>query len=911
MDHHSEQAQRLFADTQWLQRVARQMVNNPTAADDLVQDTWLAALRYRGKAILNRRAWLRSLLSNLLVSQRRGETARLAREAEVARTEALPSSADLCERAEMQRVMGEALLALEEPNRTTALLRFLEGMEPLEIAQRQGVPVNTVRWRLRRSVDFLRERLDSEVGQHWGLALLSLMDPKKSALGSGPLHSATTFGLTLIMKKTLLVGCALVPLAMLANRLLPEPAALDGLVGMPAADGDFQVTPTPAQLEAEPAGNEREVVSALPSSTDAAAIVSDTLAASATLLFQAVSLEHGRPLAGVAVMLEVGERSIIDYASSRKRLSDEAGELRLEVPAGETVHVQAWGEEPAAGLAVMDIEACAPGEVRTVRLKLPTIVDLAFCGRVVDEQTGLPVPDVDVLAKSPSGIPAAIETARTGVDGIFELQVPSWRSVTFRASRPGHGRIFFTPQAGHSQRAQALDLRLPGAATVRGLVDAKYGQTGSLRVQMETPLAQLLRPSSKSPWQFTTELWTAEVDSAGHYQLDGLNAGAEFSARLLVDGVVARELPGTLVLENNEIRSIDWVLDDGASVSGQIRDQFGEPLPDVKIWLRSAQRKADRRLFSFDRPDVSTSTSDSTGHFKFEDVPSGDWLIGPGAVEQGPGARVAPWAVHIRVEPGMKRTQLLLQGVRDLSIKGRVLDFDGRPVANCSVTVDCERSGTRRVRSNSEGHFVAIGLLDESYTFSAGGIGAGHARSNSITTKPGGQEALLVLGPSGSIRGRVLGIQGTNVRGAALISSRDFVDSDEGWTRVSVRLDGYFALDGLTPGQYDVFVKLKDGRCGLLSDHKVVASELEDEVQIKLGEVAQLELSTDEGVEWASYELFIGRALVAVGSCDEQGGEAHLVPPGQLEVRYQTSDGQEGSKLINALSELPTKIVLP
>ena len=179
MDPLSTPAERLFADTLWLQRIARQLVRDPEVAEDLVQDTWLAALRYRGRAILNRRAWLRSLLFHRLVSTRRRDTARADREGEAARPEALPSTAELCERAELQRVMGEALLALEEPFRTTALLRFLEGLAPVEIAERQGVPVNTVRWRLRHSVRTLRERLDRDVGEHWGLALLALVDPKQ------------------------------------------------------------------------------------------------------------------------------------------------------------------------------------------------------------------------------------------------------------------------------------------------------------------------------------------------------------------------------------------------------------------------------------------------------------------------------------------------------------------------------------------------------------------------------------------------------------------------------------------------------------------------------------------------------------------------------------------------------------
>ncbi|MFT7679436.1 MAG: DNA-directed RNA polymerase specialized sigma24 family protein [Planctomycetota bacterium] len=37
--------EQLFADTAWLRQVARSLVSDPEAAEDLVQETWLARLR--------------------------------------------------------------------------------------------------------------------------------------------------------------------------------------------------------------------------------------------------------------------------------------------------------------------------------------------------------------------------------------------------------------------------------------------------------------------------------------------------------------------------------------------------------------------------------------------------------------------------------------------------------------------------------------------------------------------------------------------------------------------------------------------------------------------------------------------------------------------------------------------------
>ena len=45
---------------------------------------------------------------------------------------------------------------LDEPYRTTLLLRYGEMLSSVEIARRQQVPAGTVRWRLKSAVDRLR-----------------------------------------------------------------------------------------------------------------------------------------------------------------------------------------------------------------------------------------------------------------------------------------------------------------------------------------------------------------------------------------------------------------------------------------------------------------------------------------------------------------------------------------------------------------------------------------------------------------------------------------------------------------------------------------------------------------------------------------------------------------------------------
>ena len=53
----------------------------------------------------------------------------------------------------LQRELVDIVTGLDEPYRTTVLLRYIHGLEPRELALRQGVPLETVRTRLKRGLE--------------------------------------------------------------------------------------------------------------------------------------------------------------------------------------------------------------------------------------------------------------------------------------------------------------------------------------------------------------------------------------------------------------------------------------------------------------------------------------------------------------------------------------------------------------------------------------------------------------------------------------------------------------------------------------------------------------------------------------------------------------------------------------
>jgi RNA polymerase sigma-70 factor (ECF subfamily) len=149
----------LLAQSNWLRRLARGLVRDESAAEDLAQDTWVAALRARPADL---RAWMSVVARNFARRSRRDEGLRSAHEARGARSEPVEGPDEIGARVELQRKLAEALLALEEPYRSALVLRYLDGLSTIQVAEKLGVSHDAARQRISRGLAKLRERLDRE-----------------------------------------------------------------------------------------------------------------------------------------------------------------------------------------------------------------------------------------------------------------------------------------------------------------------------------------------------------------------------------------------------------------------------------------------------------------------------------------------------------------------------------------------------------------------------------------------------------------------------------------------------------------------------------------------------------------------------------------------------------------------------
>src|SRR5688572_11700551 len=164
----------LLAHVDWMRRLAMALVHDPEEAKDLAQEGVSAALERPPLDDRPVRPWLAGVLRNLAKLRARGSGRRVRREAATEARDAPPSPEALVERVRTERRVTALVLALEEPFRSTLLLRYYEGQTAAQIARAQQVPAGTVRWRLKHGLDRIRAELDGQ-DRRWRLVLAPLL----------------------------------------------------------------------------------------------------------------------------------------------------------------------------------------------------------------------------------------------------------------------------------------------------------------------------------------------------------------------------------------------------------------------------------------------------------------------------------------------------------------------------------------------------------------------------------------------------------------------------------------------------------------------------------------------------------------------------------------------------------------
>ncbi|HEX6884454.1 MAG TPA: sigma-70 family RNA polymerase sigma factor [Planctomycetota bacterium] len=356
----------LLARDRWVRSLARRLAADPATAEDLAQETWLAALSAR-HARPGERPWLARVLRNAWKDHLRGLGRRQRRERAAAAAEALAPADELVAELELRERLMRALRELEEPLRSTLARRFFRDESLAAIARADGVAVSTVHERLARGLERLRARLDAEHGGRrgaWAATMLAL--GRRGGGGLGPLEvTGMTAGLKLAAAGVIVLTGVLgwVWFVREPTQLPPGLSRGDGAVEAPlAASSSASIASPPTLAAREPTGG--------------AATSSVGPATEEPVLTGRVVDVHDAPVAGVELVLE-------RRAGPVTAVSEADGGFVLAVDA----EVSWWNKIHCTDERLVTLVAGASRGPERLVIVAPRA---ALAGRVVDPQ-GTPI----------------------------------------------------------------------------------------------------------------------------------------------------------------------------------------------------------------------------------------------------------------------------------------------------------------------------------------------------------------------------------------------------------------------------------------------------------------------------------------------------------------------------------------
>ena len=592
----------LLGQAGWTRALARSLASDVHLAEDLVQDAWVAALERPADLGRPVRGWLASVLRHRWLDLRRSLERCRDRERWAASDEAWPSSHDVVEKAAVQRELVEAVLELDEPYRTTVLLRFFEELPQREIARRIHTTAATVNSRLTRALARLRERMSRGGGSTaWLRVLVPLLrEPlvPALALGAGAMKLVVV---SVVVAASVVAAIALwnsggaPPLSAGAPPLARAPDDPVKLQGQAPALSGVETTSTPSEARV-PIAAERPPETPAPEVPEAApkTVRGRVLDAS------------GSALSGIALALS-------SKGSKASSTSGAGGwfEIRLDVPAEAIVSADARFETVLAGSARVR-DATQPIVVVAPRIEL--------AGVVVDEGHA-PLAGASLELSLPAGFGAEWGVtldyslprrwrAQSGGDGRFELgAVPALEGSAVDAAL-----------AGFAPRSEASPLRSTSALEI--VLERPRESSGLVHGVVFDPDRRRMPGARVSAGK---EI--ALSDARGEFTLDVRLQGTRERLIALAPGLLPAVFEPTRDSDGRLLWPAEVVLQLGGpagTVRGRVVDADGAPIAGAKVWLddpttfgRTADAwvvleslvRGDDRFWSFEQTDADGSFS--------------------------------------------------------------------------------------------------------------------------------------------------------------------------------------------------------------------------------------------------------------------------------------------------------------
>jgi RNA polymerase sigma-70 factor (ECF subfamily) len=579
----------LLVHAAWVQSLARRLVRDEATALDIVQQTWTAGVRSPPSDRARIKGWLARVVRNFAREKYRIEGSRAAREARVARPEAvmLPPDA-LIARAEATQELAEAVAQLSEPYRSTILRRYYQGLTAREIADQEKIPVETVRTRLKRGVDALRETLRDRDGDGWALALVPLIRHDAGVSAVRPFRVArrarAVRNATLVAAASIALVAVVVWIAIGDGKSKPSAVGGAGAAAAPSSGG-ARADDAGAAASTKPGARPSDEKVPAAATTDAPSKPAATVPV--RIAFEADAGVAPTAVQIVATPMRVGTararawRWTFDVAASGGSI-----ELPRTSPIGTAI--SAWDvrvEHPELFPvhAVVELPAAAGGETKCA-LRLTTAGVLLGVVRAPRPAAECAPYVAAFVGEAPAE--ELVDQASVGADGEFRLRLAPERPHRVVVAALGARPVVFVAAARAREIRRVDPVALEEGGAVFGHAEGFDGRpaVGAIVRVLGTFEGRSwpLGPYSVSVGADDAD-WTiveTTTDAAGRFRVAGLRA-APYRASVVEAGVLSDRLPAVtqeVVPGGAELR---FVTTAGAVAVRTLRD--GAPLAATEL----------------------------------------------------------------------------------------------------------------------------------------------------------------------------------------------------------------------------------------------------------------------------------------------------------------------------------------